>query len=105
MPKPYHPKLYHIDSFTDRAFSGNPAAVCLLQDTAPESWMQALAAEMNLSETAFCYPLAHERHYNLRWFTPKLEVDLCGHATLATALALREESAVSVGETAHFMTR
>lgn len=99
------PKLYHIDSFTDRAFSGNPAAVCLLQDTAPESWMQALAAEMNLSETAFCYPLAQERRYNLRWFTPKLEVDLCGHATLATTLALREEGAVKTGETVYFITR
>lgn len=105
MPKPFRPKLYHIDSFTDRAFSGNPAAVCLLQDTAPKSWMQALAAEMNLSETAYCYPLARERHYNLRWFTPKLEVDLCGHATLAAALALREEGAVKTGETVHFITR
>lgn len=105
MAKLYHPKLYHIDSFTDRAFSGNPAAVCLLQDHAPESWMQALAAEMNLSETAFCYPLAQERHYHLRWFTPKLEVELCGHATLAAVLALRQEGAVKAGETVHFITR
>lgn len=105
MPKLHYPKLYHIDSFTDRVFSGNPAAVCLLQKPAPESWMQALASEMNLSETAFCYPLAQERHYNLRWFTPKLEVDLCGHATLATALALREEGVVKIGVTLHFMTR
>ncbi|MDO8413689.1 MAG: PhzF family phenazine biosynthesis isomerase [Gallionellaceae bacterium] len=99
------PKLYHIDSFTDRAFSGNPAAVCLLHGPAPESWMQALATEMNLSETAFCYPLASARHYNLRWFTPKLEVDLCGHATLAATLALREEGVVKTGDTVHFMTR
>ena len=96
-------KLYHIDAFTDRPFSGNPAAVCLLQEPAPEKWMQALAAEMNLSETAFCHPI--EQGYSLRWFTPKVEVDLCGHATLATAHALLQEGTVKIGDTVRFQTR
>lgn len=81
-----------IDAFTDRPFAGNPAAVCLLPgDRWPdERWMQAVAAEMNLSETAFAHrlPLGAEADWALRWFTPTVEVDLCGHATLATAYAL-----------------
>ena len=84
MPLP----LLHIDAFTDRPFAGNPAAVCLLRKAAPDSWMQALAAEMNLSETAF--PLPEGDGYRLRWFTPTVEVDLCGHATIATSHALWE---------------
>jgi PhzF family phenazine biosynthesis protein len=81
-----------IDAFTDRPFAGNPAAVCLLGDGAwpDERWMQRVAAEMNLSETAFAHPLppAGEADWALRWFTPAVETNLCGHATLATAHAL-----------------
>jgi len=89
MPTP----LLIIDAFTDHAFAGNPAAVCLLDAPAPlpdlTGWMQRLAAEMNLSETA--YPVRREDGgWDLRWFTPRKEVDLCGHATLASAHALWE---------------
>lgn len=73
-----------IDAFTDEAFRGNPAAVCLLDAPAPEGWMQQVAAEMNLSETAFLVPRGDVSH-DLRWFTPAAEVALCGHATLAAA--------------------
>jgi predicted PhzF superfamily epimerase YddE/YHI9 len=75
--------LWQIDAFTDRPFAGNPAAVCLLREERDAGWMQALAAEMNLSETAFVRPLADG--FSLRWFTPTIEVPLCGHATLASA--------------------
>jgi PhzF family phenazine biosynthesis protein len=78
--------LFHVDAFTDRPFAGNPAAVCLLHDERPAAWMQAIAAEMNLSETAFVRPL--DDGFELRWFTPAVEVDLCGHATLASAHTL-----------------
>jgi PhzF family phenazine biosynthesis protein len=84
-----------IDAFTDRPFAGNPAAVCLLDSDAwPDAaWMQRLAGEMNLSETAFAHPLpaGAEADWALRWFTPKVEEKLCGHATLATANALRSD--------------
>ncbi|ALG10078.1 PhzF family phenazine biosynthesis protein [Kibdelosporangium phytohabitans] len=82
-----------IDAFTDQPFRGNPAAVCLLEGPWPaESWMQQVAFEMNLSETAFARPLEDgTADYALRWFTPEVEVDLCGHATLATAHALRSD--------------
>lgn len=76
-----------VDSFTNRPFAGNPAGVCLLEAPAPEAWMQAVAAEVNLSETAFLVPRADGDH-DLRWFTPTVEVDLCGHATLAGAHVL-----------------
>jgi PhzF family phenazine biosynthesis protein len=75
-------RLFIVDAFTDTAFQGNPAAVCLLEDRVPDAWMQALAAELKLSETAFLLG------DSLRWFTPKVEVTLCGHATLATAHVL-----------------
>lgn len=82
-----------IDAFTDRPFSGNPAAVCLLDGTdwPEERWMRQVAREMNLSETAFVRPLpaGDEADWALRWFTPMTEVPLCGHGTLATAHALR----------------
>lgn len=84
-----------IDAFTDRPFSGNPAAVCLLDAGSwpDEGWMQQVAAEMNLPETAFAHPLPEpaEADWALRWFTPAVEVDLCGHATLATAHALHSD--------------
>jgi len=78
--------LYQIDAFTDQVFKGNPAAVCPLDDWLADTDLQAIAAENNLSETAFYVPAGAGFH--LRWFTPKAEVDLCGHATLATAFVL-----------------
>jgi PhzF family phenazine biosynthesis protein len=82
--------LFQVDAFTDRAFAGNPAGVCLLDGPADSSWMQAVAAEVNVAETAFAHPLGGDR-WSLRWFTPTVEVPLCGHATLATAHVLRGE--------------
>ncbi len=76
-----------VDSFTDQPFHGNPAAVTVLDQPAPPGWMQSVAAEMNLSETAFISPRA-DGDYDLRWFSPTVEVDLCGHATLASAHVL-----------------
>lgn len=85
MPTPSLP-LFVVDAFTDRPFAGNPAAVCLLDGPRPDDWMQSLAAEMNLSETAFLLPEGDG--WRLRWMTPRVEVDLCGHATLASAHVL-----------------
>lgn len=78
--------LYQIDAFTDKVFSGNPAAVCPLNEWLPDSTLQAIAQENNLSETAFYVPA--ENGFHIRWFTPVAEVDLCGHATLATAFVI-----------------
>ena len=94
--------IYTVDSFTSRPFAGNPAGVCPLEKAAPEEWMRSVAAEMNLSETAFFYPAGDK--YNLRWFTPVSEVDLCGHATLASAHILWSES-LSDAERIIFSTR
>jgi len=91
-----------IDAFTDRPFSGNPAAVCLLDDERDSAWMQAVAAEMNLSETAFVRPV--DGSFALRWFTPVAEVELCGHATLAAAHALWSEGIVDIDDAIHFET-
>ena len=85
--------LFQVDAFTDRAFAGNPAGVCLLDGPADAAWMQAVAAEVNVAETAFTFPIGDGR-WSLRWFTPTVEVPLCGHATLATAHVLRSERAV-----------
>lgn len=79
-------QLTVVDSFTHKPFAGNPAAVCRLPSPAPAEWMQKVAAEMNLSETAFVHP--QDDAYGIRWFTPAVEVDLCGHATLAAAYVL-----------------
>ena len=81
-------EIYQVDAFTDKPFAGNPAAVCLLKDAADADWMQSVAAEMNLSETAFLVPQVDG--FDLRWFTPAVEVDLSGHATLASAHVLWE---------------
>jgi len=81
--------LFHVDAFTDIPFAGNPAAVCILPGERPDAWMQQVGAEMNLSETAFVQK--QDTGFRLRWFTPKVEVDLCGHATLASAHVLWEE--------------
>jgi len=96
--------LLQIDAFTDRPFAGNPAAVALLDGPADAAWMQSVAAEMNLSETAFVTPAVDGVH-GLRWFTPTAEVDLCGHATLASAHALWSTGRAPAGEVLRFSTR
>ena len=101
-------QLFQVDAFTRRPFQGNPAAVCLLDEEIPAAVMQAIAAEMNLSETAFVRPLdgvpwREARRFSLRWFTPVVEVRLCGHATLATAAVLFREWGV-MAETVAFET-
>jgi predicted PhzF superfamily epimerase YddE/YHI9 len=95
--------IVQVDAFTDRPFAGNPAAVCVLSDTRPDAWMQDVAREMNLSETAFLMP--GDQAYGLRWFTPAVEVDLCGHATVASAHVLWEEGYLPRGSQARFDTR
>ena len=94
--------LHVVDAFADRPFAGNPAAVCVLAAPADELWMQQVAREMNLAETAFLNPI--EGGYALRWFTPEVEVELCGHATLASSFALWEIGALGLDETARFNT-
>jgi PhzF family phenazine biosynthesis protein len=95
--------LAHVDSFTEKPFAGNPAGVCILPDPKPEAWMQSIAREMNLSETAFLREDASG--WQLRWFTPSMEVDLCGHATLASAHILWEVGLVDVNMPMRFFTR
>jgi predicted PhzF superfamily epimerase YddE/YHI9 len=95
--------LAQIDAFTDRPFAGNPAAVCLLPEARPDDWLQAVAREMNLSETAFL--VRRDDGFDLRWLTPAAEVDLCGHATLASAHALWESGQAAPGEPIRFYTR
>ena len=96
-------RVLQIDAFTDRPFAGNPAAVCLLEDERDADWMQDVATEMNLSETAFVRPL--DDGFELRWFTPVFEVDLCGHATLASAHGLWSEGVVSGAQPIRFHTK
>jgi len=95
--------IYQVDAFTDKPFSGNPAAVCLLPEARDAAWMQAVGKEMNLSETAFL--LKQEDGFHLRWFTPAAEVDLCGHATLASAHILWETGMLGPEAPARFHTR
>ncbi|MEM6327658.1 MAG: PhzF family phenazine biosynthesis protein [Bacteroidota bacterium] len=95
-------QIHVVDAFTDRPFSGNPAGVCLLGGPAEAGWMQQVAAEMRHAETAFVYP--EGEGWNLRWFTPTVEVDLCGHATLASAHILFETEAVAPDDTVTFYT-
>ncbi len=95
--------LFQVDAFTDQPFRGNPAAVCLLESPPPDSWMLSVAGEMNLAETAFLTP--GDGGYNLRWFTPTVEVDLCGHATMASAHVLWETGRLARGAVARFFTR
>lgn len=100
--------IFQVDAFTNKPFSGNPAGVCVVpkprdaQDAQDADWMQNVAREMNLSETAFLHKQADG--YNLRWFTPAVEVELCGHATLASAHILWEEGYLEPGEQARFHT-
>ncbi len=101
--------LYHVDAFSGKPFAGNPAAVCLLERKLEDSVLQLIAAEMNLSETAFLQipkerPIKDDLVFSLRWFTPKTEVNLCGHATLATAAVLFYDVGVPASEIA-FETR
>jgi len=96
-------RAFKVDSFTAQPFAGNPAGVCLLTEPRDERWMQAMAREMNLSETAFL--LREGDGFRLRWFTPAVEVELCGHATLASAHVLWEEGVLAPSETARFATR
>jgi PhzF family phenazine biosynthesis protein len=93
---------YQIDAFTDRLFSGNPAGVCPLAGWLPDEMLQSIAAENNLAETAFFVP--GEEGFDLRWFTPEVEMDLCGHATLATAHVLFRHLG-HAGESIRFQTR
>ncbi len=95
--------IIQVDAFTDKPFFGNPAAVCILDDVKDDRWMQNVAREMNLSETAFLNRRADG--FDLRWFTPLVEVDLCGHATLAAAHVLWEDKHLAETEEARFHTR
>jgi PhzF family phenazine biosynthesis protein len=94
--------IYQIDSFTNKPFAGNPAGVCILPEERDARWMQDVAREMNLSETAFL--VRTNDGYNLRWFTPAVEVELCGHATLASVHILSETGLLKPGEQARFHT-
>src|SRR5258705_9302956 len=95
--------LIQVDAFTSKPFRGNPAAVCLLEAKRDERWMQDVAREMNLSETAFLSPDGDG--YDLRWFAPTTEVDLCGHATLASAHVLWETGRLAGDSPARFRTK
>jgi len=95
--------IYQVDAFTEKPFRGNPAAVCILFGPGEEAWMQNVAREMNLSETAFLHREGDA--FNLRWFTPAVEVELCGHATLASAHILWETGLLAVEDMARFHTR
>ncbi len=102
-------EVYQVDAFTDKSFGGNPAAVCLLKERISNETMKNIAAEMNLSETAFVRPLRDEpfqesAEFNLRWFTPEVEVPLCGHATLATSWVLFEEVS-NINDTVTYSTK
>ena len=95
--------IYQVDAFTAEPFRGNPAAVCVLSAPRDEQWMQNVAREMNLSETAFLH--RENDGWSLRWFTPSVEVALCGHATLASAHILWETGQLRPDETARFQTK
>lgn len=94
-----------VDAFTSEPFKGNPAAVCILEEDRDSDWMLSVAQEMNLSETAFVRRRADDDGFDLRWFTPAIEVDLCGHATLASAHALYESGELGLDDEAVFHTR
>src|SRR5687767_5756423 len=96
--------VYQVDAFREAPFLGNPAGVCVLAHAAPEEWMQGVAREMNLSETAFLTPRRTAGEFDLRWFTPKAEVKLCGHATLASAHLLWEQGLLEPVLPARFHT-
>ena len=93
-----------VDAFTDRPFAGNQAAVCVLDQYPDDAWMQAVAREMNYSETAYLVPRG-DGEWNLRWFSPTVEVDICGHATLASAHVLWQDGHAPKGDALNFHTR
>ncbi len=95
--------IIQVDAFTDKPFSGNPAGICILEELRDDSWMRNVAKEMNLSDTAFL--VKADDGYDLRWFTPEAEVELCGHATLASAHVLWEDRHLQPGEEARFHTK
>ena len=95
--------IIQVDAFTNKPFTGNPAAVCVLPSPKDDEWMQNVAQEMNLSETAFL--VKQQDGYSLRWFTPTIEVPLCGHATLASSHVLWSENHLSANESARFHTK
>ncbi len=95
--------LFHVDAFTDQPFRGNPAAVCILPGPKDDAWLQRVAAEMNLSETAFLTKMGDG--FRLRWFSPTVEVALCGHATLASAHVLWQAGFAAEGQPIHFHTQ
>jgi len=95
--------LFIVDAFTEKPFSGNPAAICILPAWKAPHWLQSVAAEMNLSETAFL--VQRPDGFDLRWFTPKTEVDLCGHATLASAHVLWNQGIIKANEEIRFSTK
>ncbi len=97
--------LTWVDAFTDTAFGGNPAGVCLLEQPMSDGYMQALANELGIAETAFVLPTAQSHTFDLRWFSPLVEIDLCGHATLAAAHAMRERGVVDATGPLTFLTR
>jgi PhzF family phenazine biosynthesis protein len=96
-------RIVTVDAFTNVPFAGNPAAVCVLPEPRPDEWLRNVARELNLSETAFLVP--YNGDYNLRWLTPAVEVDLCGHATVASAHVLWQDGHLPAGRTARFHTR
>lgn len=96
-------RIRQIDAFTNVPFKGNPAGVCVVAEPADDDWMQSVAAEMNVAETAFLWPI--DEGFSLRWFTPTTEVDLCGHATLASAHALWEDGTLEPSQQAVFSTK
>jgi PhzF family phenazine biosynthesis protein len=96
--------FYHVDAFTDNALGGNPAAIIILKSSPKKNWMQDVAREINLSETAYLTP-KEEKGFELRWFTPQSEVDLCGHATLASAHILWETERLTSNQPAVFYTK
>ena len=96
-------RIVQVDAFTNRPFAGNPAAVCVLPAARPEGWMRDVAREMNLSETAFLVP-TDDGGFHLRWFTPAVEVALCGHATVASAHVLWQDEHLPPGTQARFHT-
>lgn len=96
--------IYQVDAFAEKPFAGNPAGVCILEQPADETWMQSMAMEMNLSETAFVMR-SKDGDFDLRWFTPVVEVALCGHATLATSHILWETGILQSGEIARYHTQ
>src|SRR5437868_1925476 len=96
-------RYFIVDAFSSRPFAGNPAAVVPLEAWPGPVWLQSVAMEMNLSETA--YVVRNENGYDLRWFTPTVEVDLCGHATLASAKVLAHLGQLTIGSAVEFSTR